>query len=142
MRLIGRLLGTLVLALPAPAFAQTVTREALIGTWVGNFSAKPDSGASSTALDSLILGADNLRKVETYWVARGLLAIERSWSLSGDTLRIYRKNVRPGEPASEVKGSLYKVTLNDQQLTLDQVSEVRDVPLFSHAKEVYKRAKD
>ena len=139
MRLIGRLLGTLVLALPAPAFAQTVTREALIGTWVGNFSAKPDSGSSSTVLDSLILQAcGGFRKVEAYWASQGVFGVQRRWSLSGDTLRLYSENntALPHERA----GYLYKITLHDQQLTLDQVSEVHDGPFFSYAKEVYKRA--
>ena len=73
MRIVGRVAVALVLALPAPVFAQTVTPANLVGTWVASLSWKSDSGQQMTEVDTLILRADSTRSKSIYgcWAGPG-----------------------------------------------------------------------
>ena len=142
MRFAGGLIVAVVMVLPAPVFAQAVTREALIGTWAGQWSREAKwgkrTGVPATESDTLILHADSTvrKKINLCCMDNGYAYTTenaRNWSLSGDTLRFYFRDKN-----NDVM--FYKVTLEDQQLALDKISH-KSSTVFGSSREVYRRVK-
>ena len=131
MRRISRLVVALILWFPVAAFAQTVTRAALVGTWVKNDSLTlPVSERKVPDGVALTLKNDGTWTSVTTINGRSLRILHQGrWYFSADTIWFGDPTETWRSPARTFRvNPPYKVVFQGQQVMIGDVSVHRQKP--------------